>query len=159
LPPERLPLSSRSALYDIACAYLEPDGALGTDEPSETHPEVYQPPDYEYEIRSPIDPMNMAVQFDPSELPPERRSENGAPWIVQSPEHGYALMRQLDEESRRQNADGVQYTDYGPASQENAAARPWTGINDVSSHWPTQRPPLQSSIPRGWQSGTQSASE
>ncbi|PVG00446.1 hypothetical protein CPB86DRAFT_226184 [Serendipita vermifera] len=153
LPPEQIPLSRRSALYDIGRAYLEPDGALGTGEPSESHPEVYQPPDYEYELKSPIDPMNMAVQFDPSELPPDRRSENGAPWIVQSPEHGYALMRQLDEENRRQNghgADGMQYMQYGPPSQENAT-RPWPGINDASAHWPPQRPTLQSSVSRGWQ--------
>lgn len=161
LPPEQIPLSRRSALYDIGRAYLEPDGALGTGEPSESHPEVYQPPDYEYELKSPIDPMNMAVQFDPSELPPDRRSENGAPWIVQSPEHGYALMRQLDEENRRQNghgADGMQYMQYGPPSQENAT-RPWPGINDASAHWPPQRPTLQSSVSRGWQPASHPASE
>ena len=157
------PQPTRSALYEVGAAYFSHSSPEDASQASEM---TVQQLDHELpEPYSPFetDPVLTAVQFDPSELPPEQRNPNGINWIVQSVEHGYALMRHL--EARRQQHPPDTSSSGGPPIDTNNGATD-KGANDTGSEvrsagpYSTKVEPgsMENVVPNGWNPSVDSSS-
>ncbi|KAG8868693.1 hypothetical protein FRC20_002965 [Serendipita sp. 405] len=147
--------SYRSSLYDIARQYVSvatPEGYTPSDPPKSPSP---PPPEIQHRSSPPLtpdDPTLMAVQFDPMELPPERRNPNGINWIVQSPEHGYLLMRHLEKQQRSLNQRQSLHQAPLPAGEGSAVESGDTPSGELAlsqqGNAPQQRPTAAPNVPR-----------
>jgi hypothetical protein len=161
-----VPTTARPALYEVGLAYLNDNASAGEPYSMDTDPIARTPPDYNYQLTPPTNPLYLTSQFNPLELGQEARNPNGTHSIVQSTEHAYALMamearghmhlpvRRATVGSEFVNGEGgyATYSDGRPQElvrQQQTSPTTWQRTVSLSgSAWSAQASPT--AIPRGW---------
>jgi len=163
------PRPTRSDLYYLGVGFLRDNAAEGEADSMATDSMRPIPPDYNYRLTPPTNPLSLSSPFNPMELPQELRNPHGMNCIVQSTDQAYWLMgmrlRQADTHtpggpgaipgSTYANEESVDYATYsdarshGPMHHQQTSPTSWQRTNDASAGtWPAQQSPT--AVSRRW---------